>query len=219
MQSENKPEPFKINPSEDGRQFSPSIERNRDVIKSVFLQEIPANARVLEIASGTGQHAAHILKDAPDMRWIASDLEEQAQISIRAWAQHAGVEAQYEEVKVINAANKDWGIDGKIDAILSCNMLHISPWEVSLGMFAGAKKYLNGGGRLFLYGPFKRNGQQISESNTAFDVNLRDRNSHWGIRDLEGEVISAAKLADLHLVNVHDMPANNFSVVFEHARV
>lgn len=215
MASTKESKPFKLEETEDGRLFSPSTERNQGAIKDVFLKEIPSNARVLEIASGSGQHSVHIMQDQPAMRWVASDISQEARASVRAWAEHAGLSDQYEDIRSIDASSEDWRIDGKFDAILSSNMIHISPWEVGLGLMAGAHKYLKAGGRLFLYGPFKRDGEHIAESNVSFDANLQNKDASWGVRDLEGDVIPAAQKAGLSLVRVHAMPANNFSVIFE----
>ncbi len=205
--------------AQDGRLFSPSTERNRDVVRDVFLSEVSGNSRVLELACGTGQHSVHILKSAPDMRWIATDIAQASIESARAWAKFEGVEPQVEAVRFLDASQDDWKIEGQLDAVFSCNMIHISHWDVALGLFAGAGRYLFPQGRLFLYGPFKRNGEHISQSNIDFDASLRSRDESWGIRDLEEDVIPAAMQAGLTLSSIHAMPANNFSVVFERAPI
>ncbi|MFC7290957.1 DUF938 domain-containing protein [Hirschia litorea] len=203
--------------TDDGRLFSPSTERNRDVVRDVFLGEVAANARVLELASGSGQHCVHILKSAPKMTWIASDISNASLRSAAAWVKFEGVETQVEAVRELDASAQDWAIEGELDAILSCNMIHISPWNVGLGLFAGAGRYLAPKGKLVLYGPFKRNGEHTAQSNFDFDVSLKSRDASWGIRDLEEDVIPAAMQAGLTLSSIHAMPANNFSVVFERA--
>lgn len=203
--------------AQDGRLFSPSTERNRDVVRDTFLSEVANDARVLELACGTGQHSVHILKSAPEMRWIASDIAQASIGSAKAWAKYEGVEPQVEAVRYLDASQNEWEIEGLLDAVFSCNMVHISPWEVALGLFAGAARYLSPQGRLFLYGPFKRNGVHISQSNIDFDASLRSRDFSWGIRDLEEDVIPAAMQVGLTLSSIHAMPANNFSVVFERA--
>ena len=207
--------PFIREVGDDGRLFSPSTERNRDIVRDVFLQEISSDARVLELGSGSGQHCVHILSKCPQMRWIGSDVSEEAKVSTTAWVMHEELDGQFEDFKFIDASLIDWGIEGRVDTILCCNVIHIAPWEVALGLLIGAERYLNKSGKLFLYGPYRRNGKHIAASNVAFDESLRHRDESWGVRDLEQEVIPAAEEAGLKFLRVHDMPANNFAVIFE----
>lgn len=217
----------------DARLHSPSAARNRDVIRDAFLEFMPYAGRILEIGSGTGQHAVHILTSAPELRWSPSDPDGQSRASIAAWAQYEGVDARMDTPRIIDAAAEDWAIadpdldadpgadagdeevPGVLDGMMACNMIHISPWAAGRGLIAGAGRYLKPGGRLFLYGPYSRNGVHTSPSNAAFDQDLKRRNPDWGVRDLEGDVLPLAAQAGLSLVTVRQMPANNICVVFE----
>jgi len=215
IKNEKDSSPFIRDVGSDGRLYSPSTERNRDIVRDVFSSEMSANARVLEIGSGSGQHCVHILGNFPDMRWIGSDVSEDAKVSTLAWIKHEKLEDQFEGFHSIDASKTDWGVNGQVDGILCCNVIHISPWKVAQGLMAGASRYLTEGGKLFLYGPFRRDGVHVSESNIAFDGSLKSRNESWGVRDLEQDVVPVAEENGLRLLRVHDMPANNFAVIFE----
>lgn len=214
MADESKSTPYSWDQDQDGRLYAPATERNRDVIRDLFYKHVADDARVLELACGSGQHSAHMLQKAPKMRWIASDVSEDALQSAQSWAKYEGLQAQYDGFVYLDASQTDWKISKQIDVLFSCNMIHIAPWEVAEGMFAGAYKYLGQDGLIFLYGPFKRKGEQVSKSNEDFDISLRGRDQNWGIRDLESEVIPSARNAGFELMDVFDMPANNFSVLF-----
>ncbi|MBB34091.1 MAG: hypothetical protein CME88_12735 [Hirschia sp.] len=201
----------------DGRLFSPSAARNREVIRDVWLKEGVTSGRVLEIGSGTGEHAMAIMKACPDLEWIASDLDPASRASVAAWAQYEGVEDRLVGPLALDASTPpgSWGVEPGLSALYCANMIHISPWVAGRGVIAGAGALLKPGGRLFFYGPFSRDGVHISQSNADFDVSLKSRDPSWGVRDLERDVVPVAGTAGLELKAVHQMPANNLVMVFE----
>ncbi|VVD32189.1 DUF938 domain-containing protein [Paraburkholderia dioscoreae] len=193
------------------RQRSPSAERNREPILAVLREALPATARVLEIASGTGQHAVCFARAMPGLDWQPSDADPAARASIAAWIAHEGL-ANVRAPLALDVHQPDWGVD-TLDAVVCINMIHISPWSATQALFAGASRRLVGGGVLYLYGPCKRGGAHTSPSNDAFDQQLRSRDPAWGVRDMETVVglgASVGFVCDEPLA----MPANNFSLVF-----
>ena len=167
--------------------------------------------RVLEIASGTGQHAVFFAESLPQLCWQPSDVDPEHLESIEAWrseAQLANVAAPIRlDVRAV-----DWDVE-PVAAIFNANMIHIAPWPVAEGLFAGAGRVLEAAGLLFLYGPFRIGDRHTAGSNEAFDADLRRRNPEWGVRDLE-RVVETAVAAGLQLVETNDLPANNKLVVF-----
>ncbi len=200
---------------EDGRRFSPSIGRNRDVVRKAFLAHMPRAGRILEIGSGTGEHGVHITAEMPELVWTFTDVDEPSLLSAKAWLAFAG-RGEIDAAYVMDAASADWGAaieGGGFDGVFSANVIHISPMNVAQGLFAGAGRVLAENGRLFLYGPFGRGGE-MSEGNASFDADLKRRNPRWGVRDLEQEIMPMAKGAGFKLEALVDMPKNNLSVVF-----
>jgi hypothetical protein len=191
---------------------APAAERNRDAILSVLARVLPRSGVVLEIASGTGQHAVHCAAALPGIIWQPSDPDADARDSIAAWRAHAGL-ANLNAPLALDVLNDDWGI-GNVTAIVCINMIHIAPWEAAESLFRGAGARLASGGVLYLYGPYRRNGAHTAPSNEAFDQQLRARDPRWGVRDMEA-VAALGEKAGLTLVETVAMPANNFSVVFE----
>lgn len=201
----------------DGRRFSPSIGRNKDVVRNVFLQHMPTTGRVLEIASGTGEHGAHIAAEQPGLTWVYSDIDEASLASQAAWKAFAGERATLEGPLTLDVTTADWTASGAphpVDGVFCANMIHIAPFTAAKGLLSGAGRYLRPGGRLMLYGPFARNGD-LAPSNARFSDDLKRRNPDWGVRDLELELLPLAKAAELSLHTVIDMPANNLCVIFE----
>jgi hypothetical protein len=195
----------------DARLFSPAAERNCRPILDVLRQVLPARGVVLEVASGGGQHAAFFAPQFPQLTWQPSDPDGGARESITAWV----AESQCPNLRPpisLDAATATWPIS-RADAIVCINMIHISAWACCLGLLRGAAKLLPADGVLYLYGPFKRDGQHTAPSNTAFDEDLRRRNPDWGVRDV-GEVRAAATEAGFGPPGIIPMPANNLSVVF-----
>ncbi len=199
------------------RQHSPSAERNREPILAVLREVLPASGRVLEIASGTGQHAICFARALPGLDWQPSDLDADARASIAAWTAHEGL-ANVRAPLALDVHQPDWGTvlpDAfePLDAVVCINMIHISPWSASEALFAGAGRRLVEGGVLYLYGPYKRSGAHTAPSNEAFDQQLRSRDPSWGVRDMEA-VVALGVSAGLVCGEPVAMPANNFSLVF-----
>lgn len=196
----------------DARQQSPSTARNREPILAALRSVLPAEARVLELASGTGEHAAFFAGAMPGWGWQPSDPDAAARASIEAWRQELALPNLLAPL-AIDARAPEWSVTGPFDAIVAINMIHISPWEATLGLMAGAGRLLAPGGVLFTYGAYKRGGAHTAPSNEAFELWLKGRDPAFGVRDLEA-VEAAAQAQGLRLREVIAMPANNFSLVF-----
>lgn len=197
------------------RLFSPSAARNRDAIRETFLKTMPKEGgAVLEIGSGTGEHAVHIAAAAPALRWRPGDPDEASRASIAAWTAHLGL-ANVAPPHAIDVTLAGWdkGLDA-VDGVVSINMIHIAPFAAAEGLIAGAGRILKAGGKLFLYGPFARGGAHTAPSNAEFDRSLKARDASWGVRDLDLDIAPLAAAAGLSLETVIEMPANNLSVVF-----
>ncbi|MEL6857875.1 MAG: DUF938 domain-containing protein [Pseudomonadota bacterium] len=204
--------------SEDGRRYSPSIGRNKDVVRAAVLDLLPSQGRILEIASGTGEHGAHITPIAEALNWTYSDIDPDSQASQIAWRNSVD-HGRLSGPLTIDTTRANWGdaeAQAPWDGMFCANMIHIAPIEAGQGLIAGAGRLLRPGGRLMLYGPFARNGE-IASSNAQFSEDLKRRDPRWGVRDLELQILPRARQANLALVEVRAMPANNLSVVFEKA--
>jgi hypothetical protein len=207
-----------MNTPQDARKYAPATERNREAILEVLSQVLPSAGTVLEIASGTGEHATFFASHLDDSKWLPSDPNPELRASIAAWSEHLGCENIYPPID-LDASNSVWEVEDNLDplpiaAIVNINMIHISPWSACLGLMAGAGRILKAGGILYLYGPFKQNGKHTAPSNEAFDESLRMQNSEWGVRDLD-DVVVAAQAQNLNLINIYKMPANNLSLIFQ----
>ncbi len=199
----------------DTRRHAPAVARNREHVLSVLRDVLPAQGRVLEIASGSGEHTAFLAPHFPTLEWQPSDADPEAFPSIIGWS-HSTI-ANNPDVTIhppvyLNTCEQPWPVE-HADAILALNMIHISPWESCEGLMAGAGRILSLGGTLYLYGPFRQNGQHTAPSNAEFDAMLRQQDPRWGVRDLE-DVIALAHGHGLGLDQTVAMPANNFSVLF-----
>ncbi|BCG00064.1 SAM-dependent methyltransferase [Paraburkholderia sp. PGU19] len=193
------------------RQHAPSAERNREPILAVLERVLPATGTVLEIASGTGQHAIHFAAALPHLVWQPSDLDDEARASIAAWAAHSGL-ANVRPPLALDVRDASWGIEAAA-AIVCINMIHISPWASAQALIGGAGRLLGPGGVLFLYGPYRRGGAHTAPTNAAFDEQLQRRNPAWGVRNME-DVMAMADAAGFDADEPIEMPANNFSLVF-----
>jgi hypothetical protein len=203
----------------DARQFAPATERNRQPILEVLQTILPATGTVLEISSGTGEHAIFFAPYFPALPWLPSDPNPEARASILAWQQQHPI-ANLAPPIALDASTPHWEVEDQglgIGAIVNINMIHIAPWSACQGMMAGAGRILPLGGVLYLYGPYKRNGVHTAPSNAAFDDSLRSRNPEWGVRDLE-LVIAEAQERGLALDKIVEMPANNLSIVLRKQR-
>jgi Protein of unknown function (DUF938) len=192
---------------------SPAALRNREPIAAVLAGELPASGVVLEIASGSGEHAAHFAARFPQLRWQPSDPDAAARASIAA---HVAGLPNVLPPLALDAAAADWPL-ARADAMVAINMVHISPWASTEGLLAGAARLLPAGGLLYLYGPYRRDGVPTAASNEAFDADLKARDPEWGLRTVE----TVAALAAAHgivLERTVEMPANNLSLVFRRRR-
>jgi SAM-dependent methyltransferase len=205
----------------DGRLDAAAFHRNHQPIWAVlepFLRD--KSGDVVELGSGTGQHGVEFARRSPHIAWWPSDYNEQHLKSIRAWRAHARLSNLREPMR-IDISDPQWCDamhDGsgpsKLLAVFCANVIHIAPWRVAEGLFAGAARYLRADGRLFLYGPFKRDGKHTALSNAVFDTSLREQDAEWGVRDV-GEVRTLADSVGLTLLETVPMPANNLILAFE----
>jgi SAM-dependent methyltransferase len=197
--------------------FSPAADRNKQAILDVLRQVLPAHGHALEIASGTGQHAAWFAAALPQWTWQPTDAQESALASIAARVAEAGL-ANVRPPRRLDVLAPQWPAEGepfsgRFDAIYCANMLHISPWGTCAALMQGSARHLAEGGVLVLYGPYLEDDVPTAPSNIAFDQSLRAQDPAWGIRRLE-DVNREAQRAGLALRQRHAMPANNLLLVF-----
>lgn len=190
---------------------SPSVARNRGPILAVLREVLPSEGLVLEVASGTGEHAVHFAAGLPGLVWQPSDPDPEARGSIEAHRAAAGLPNLLAPLD-LDAAAPSWPVE-RADAVVAINMVHISPWRATEGLAAGAGRVLRPGGVLYLYGAFREGGRHTAPSNAVFDESLRARNPEWGVRDI-AQVAEVAARHGLDLVRQVAMPANNLSLVF-----
>lgn len=193
------------------KRYAPATLRNRDAIAAVLADWLPPSGTVLEIASGSGEHVVHFAETFPLLTWQPSDPDRDALTSIAAWSGEAGL-ANIAPPSELDASASDWPPIAA-DAVLCINMVHISPWAATTGLFAGAARLLPVGASLILYGPYVEADVMTAESNIAFDASLRARNAEWGLRDLY-EVAAAASGAGFEFAERRTMPANNLMLLF-----
>ena len=204
----------------DGRLDAAAFHRNHLPIREVLLRQLAGKTGdVVEAGSGTGQHVVDFARHMPDITWWPSDLNEQHLRSIDAWRAYAGL-PNIRTCLRIDLSDPAWCPemqDGsgpkKLLAVFCANVVHIAPWQVAEGLFAGAGRYLGADGQLLLYGPFKRDGKHTSVSNAVFDSSLREGNPEWGVRDI-ADLERLADSAGLALAEIAEMPANNLILVF-----
>lgn len=223
-------------PASGTRRSAPAASRNREPIAQVLREWLPSSGLVLEIASGTGEHAAYFAEAFPEIEWQPSDIHADALASIAAWREESGLR-NLRPPLVLDAASADWPIDGAdavlsikmdsdscdeqktagssgfFDVVLNLNMVHISPWSAALGLLDGAARVLKRGGALILYGPWLQAGVKPAPSNLAFDQQLRERDPSWGLRRVE-DFQTEAEQRDFTLREARPMPANNLMLLF-----
>jgi len=192
--------------------YSPAANRNKEALFKILQEQISSKAHILEIASGTGQHADYFSTQMPKWSWQASDTSREALESIKNY-QRDSKRSNFLNPIELSTLDEKWNLP-KFDATLCCNMIHISPWESCLGLFKHLKLYLKNHGKLILYGPFFREEIETAPSNLEFDQSLKERNSLWGIRSLS-EVEKVATQEEFKLIQFYEMPANNLTVIFE----
>jgi hypothetical protein len=194
---------------------APAALRNRDPIAAVLEEWLPKSGVVLEIASGTGEHAVHFAGRFPKLDWQPSDVDESALVSIAAWCEQSQL-ANLRAPITLDAAKPEWPI-AQADAVISINMVHISPWKSAIGLPAGAQRLLAPGAPLILYGPWLEEGVEPAASNLAFDADLKRRNPVWGLRMVE-HFSEAAGEHGFVLKARREMPANNLMLLFRRIR-
>lgn len=208
-------------PETDGRLDAGAFHRNHAPIWAVLSRFLLGRSGdVLEIGSGTGQHAAEFARQAPTITWWPSDHLDSHLRSIAAWRAHSQL-ANLRPPVQLDAIQRDWrlaerGLPRQFTAMFCANVIHIAPWTVAQGLFAGAARHLVPGGRLFLYGPFRRDGVHNSPGNATFDANLRRDNPEWGVRDT-ADVKKLGAANGLRLAELVEMPSNNATLIFERA--
>jgi Protein of unknown function (DUF938) len=192
------------------RRSAPAALRNREPIAEVLQAWLPASGLVLEIASGTGEHATYFAERFPALDWQPSDIHPDALASIASWREESRLPNIRPPVP-IDAGSQDWPIE-RADAVLSINMVHISPWASALGLLDGAAHVLPPGAPLIMYGPWIAGGIPTAASNLAFDADLKRRDPAWGLRKVE-DFASAAEERGLRLEHTRAMPANNMMLL------
>ncbi|MCT7988435.1 class I SAM-dependent methyltransferase [Laspinema olomoucense] len=210
-----------MNNPNDPRRFAPATQRNREPILKVLRRVLPPRGTVLEVASGSGEHAIFFAPRLKPRFWQPSEPEPLLRESILAWMKEVPSDNLFPPIP-LNVAESVWLIESaenppvnlsEITAIIAINLIHISPFTATLGLMAGAGRILPTGGILYLYGPFKRGGKHTAPTNESFDEMLQQQNSEWGVRNLE-EVEAVARKNGLNLQEIVEMPANNLSVIF-----
>ncbi|NPC72528.1 DUF938 domain-containing protein [Corallococcus exiguus] len=193
------------------KRHAPATERNREPLLAVLREVLPTEGTLLEVASGTGQHAAFFAKAFPGLTWQPTDGDPSSLESIDAWRMEDGL-ANVLPARLLDASSDAWPVE-HADAVLCVNMIHIAPWAACQGLMRGAARVLRQGGRLVLYGPYFVEGKETAPSNLAFDESLRARDPSWGVREL-GAVTAEAARHGLQRERVVEMPSNNLTVVF-----
>jgi SAM-dependent methyltransferase len=190
---------------------SPAVARNRDPILSVLQCVLPETGTVLEIASGSGEHAVYFAAALPKSTWQPTDCDHEALMSIAAHAASARL-PNLAPPLALDASSSVWPIS-RADAVVAINLVHIAPWRATEGLIAGAARVLSRDGVLYLYGPYTESGLHTAPSNAVFDESLRVRNPEWGVRDVSA-VSDLARMNGFTLAERVPMPANNLSLIF-----
>jgi hypothetical protein len=191
--------------------FAPAAERNRRPILTVLRRALPAEGLVLEVASGTGQHACFFAEEMPSLHWQPSDISPEALSSIEARVREADRDNLLRPIS-LDVTRRPWPLTSA-SAVLCINMIHIAPWEATEALFAGASVLLAAGQPLITYGPYRLHGKHTAPSNAAFDESLRARNPAWGVRDIDA-LEDVAEQASLRLQDKVTLPANNMALVW-----
>jgi len=193
------------------KRHAPAAGRNREPIAAVLTEDLPSSGLVLEVASGTGEHAAHFARTFPHLTWQPSDPDAAARASIEAWREEEGL-ANLAPPLDLDAASAIWPIE-RADAVLCVNMAHISPIAATEGLVAGAARLIGPGAPLILYGPWLEADVETAPSNLAFDADLKARCAEWGLRRLEW-LDGVARATGFRRTRRVAMPANNLALVY-----
>ena len=193
------------------RRRAPAAARNVEPIGDVLAEWLPPSGLVLEVASGTGEHALAFARRFPELAWQPTDPDPLALSSIAEWAKDGAPNLRLP--LALDAASADWPV-ARADALLNINMVHISPWPAALGLLDGARRLLGKGARLILYGPWLEEGVSAAPSNLAFDRDLKARDPEWGLRTVE-QFAAEAETREFDLIERRHMPANNLMLLFE----
>lgn len=196
---------------QDARRSAPAALRNRGPIAEVLADWLPESGTVLEVASGTGEHAVLFAERFPNLTWQPSETHPGALASIKAWLEEASLPNLRPPV-VVDASTSEWSLE-RADAVLNINMVHISPWGAALGLLAGGARVLPAGGPLILYGPWLKADIETMPSNLEFDAELKRRDPEWGLRWVE-DFVAAAAQKGLKMEETRLMPANNLMLLF-----
>ena len=199
------------------KQSAPSAVRNREPILAVLRERLAPSGLLLEIASGTGEHAVHMAAALPGWQWQPSEADPTMVPSIDAWRLESGL-VNVHPARVVDVSAPGWthAFTHGFDALFCANMIHIAPWSAAQGLFAGAAQLLRAGGCMFTYGPYRFSGEFTAPSNQAFDQSLRQRNPAWGVRDID-DLTALAGSHGLTLSERVAMPANNHVLVWRAA--
>ncbi len=204
--------------SKDVRRCAPATGRNRDVILETLQKNLPKVGTILELGSGSGEHAAYMAPHFPNCVWQPSDYDMDNHASIDGWRETEAV-TNMQPAMMLDVLQSIWpveatALDKDITSILAINIIHISPWPVTRALMEGAQRILKSGGVLYMYGPYRVSGEHTSDSNIQFDAWLKDRDPSWGVRHME-EVSESAASCGFSKPEITAMPANNFSLVFK----
>jgi hypothetical protein len=199
----------------DARRIAPHVARNAGAIVDVLRGVLPERGLVLEIASGSGEHAVHFARAFPELSFQPTDPDPVSRASIEGWRLEEKLPNLLPAIG-LDASADEWPVE-QADAILCINMVHISPWSATEGLMRGAGRLLASRAPLYLYGAYRQEGVPFAPSNEAFDQSLKARNPEWGVRNLE-DVAAEAERNGLRLESVVPMPANNLSLVFRRSQ-
>jgi SAM-dependent methyltransferase len=196
----------------DPRLYYPHVARNREPILRVLKRVLPLRGLILELASGSGEHATYFAQMLPTLLWQPTDPDPRALASIAAHRTSANAPNLLSPLW-LDAMSEEWPVQ-RADALVCINMIHITPWATCQGLMSGAERTLRAGGVLYLYGPYQIDGRHTAQSNEDFGAWLRTQSAQWGVRDL-AEVTALAQRHAFSLRETVPMPANNLSVIFE----
>ena len=197
-------------PPDPAARLAPAAARNREPILDVLRRVMPSSGLVLEVASGTGEHAIWFSAALPHLTWQPTDQDPAALDSIAAWRRDATPNLL--PPLPLDAASPGWPV-ARADVVVAINMIHIAPWAAAQGLFAGAARILPAHGSLILYGPFRESPAPLRPGNLAFDADLKSRDPAWGLREI-ADVTALAGTHGLSLQERVPMPADNLVLVF-----